>query len=361
MPRGRRDRRQNRAAMPIPATEKARLAHLYELELLDSGAEPAYDAFTRLASAICATPVSLITLVDRSRQWFKSNVGLDGWRETSLDAAFCRHTVQAQTLLEIPDAHLDERFRSNPLVLREPRIRFYAGMPIVVGNAHAVGTLCVMDRVARTLTERQREELRLLAAGLRGLIESRVSHKRLQRYEAQLRLEKRVQKRVAKLSYEASHDGLTDLYNRRQFEHCLRVAIDTAKSDGRVHTLTYLDLDHFKPINDRYGHAAGDCYLAELARQLRKTLRGNDVLARIGGDEFGFIMHDCTLENARPVLAALEKTVELLKVAWQNEKLSVGVSYGTVEIDARTANVQNALHAADTRCYAAKKNRLTAV
>ncbi|MDQ6929148.1 MAG: sensor domain-containing diguanylate cyclase, partial [Candidatus Eremiobacteraeota bacterium] len=247
----------------------------------------------------------------------------------------------------------------------EPHIRFYAGAPIIVGDANAVGTLCVIDRVPRTLSDRQREELGLLAQALRGLIETRVSHRQLHRYEAghvlTLHDISEEQKRTAKLSYEASHDGLTGLYNRRQFERCLAAAIDTAKGDARVHTLTYLDLDHFKPINDRYGHAAGDFYLAELARQLRKTLRGNDVLGRIGGDEFGFIMHDCTYENARPVLAALEKTIELLKVAWQDEALSVGVSYGTVEIDERTPNVQDALHVADSRCYESKQSRLSAI
>jgi len=160
---------------------------------------------------------------------------------------------------------------------------------------------------------------------------------------------------AAKLSYEASHDELTDLYNRRQFELCLAKTLSSARREQRVHTLTYLDLDRFKSIHDTHGHAAGDFFLTELARQLRKTMHGNDVLARIGGDEFGFIMHDCHFENAKPVLQALERTISLLKVPWDNTMLSVGVSYGTVEIDENTLSVDEAMRAADQGCYEAKR------
>lgn len=158
--------------------ETLRLLALERAELLDTPAEPVFDALTRAAAAIAGTPIALVSLVDGDRQWFKSNVGLAGATETPRSVAFCHHAIGGQDLMEIPDATRDERFRANPLVTGDPGIRYYCGMPIVLSGEHAVGTLCVIDRAPRQLSDAQREALRALGRSVTALIEWRTEARR---------------------------------------------------------------------------------------------------------------------------------------------------------------------------------------
>jgi anti-sigma regulatory factor (Ser/Thr protein kinase) len=138
--------------------ETGRLAALRRYRILDSEPEQGFDDLTLLASQICGTPIALITLLDEKRQWFKSRVGFSA-TETARSIAFCAHTIQHGDLFVVPDTLADERFRESPLVVDEPWIRFYAGSPLVTHDGHALGSLCVMDRVPRTLTPQQQGAL----------------------------------------------------------------------------------------------------------------------------------------------------------------------------------------------------------
>jgi PAS domain S-box-containing protein len=140
-----------------------RLAALQELAVLDTPPEPVFDAITAMAAQVCEVPIALVSLVDQDRQWFKANVGLPGVSQTPREVAFCHHAIEAPALLEVPDAQADARFRHNPLVTGQPDIRFYAGMPIEVAGGHRIGTVCVIDRQPRQLTEGQRSVLAGLA------------------------------------------------------------------------------------------------------------------------------------------------------------------------------------------------------
>jgi len=164
----------------MPANEPARLEALRRYRILDTEPERAFDDLTLLASHICGTPIALITLIDEQRQWFKSRVGIT-LTETARSVAFCTHTIEHREMLVVPDAREDARFQENPFVLHEPHIRFYAGAPLITPEGHALGTLCVLDMVARTLTESQRWALDALRRQAQAQLELRRNLVDLQR------------------------------------------------------------------------------------------------------------------------------------------------------------------------------------
>lgn len=147
---------------PIPENEAERLNTLRGYGILDTHPEDRFDDLTRLATLICGTPISLISLVDEDRQWFKSKTGLEVC-QTPREEAFCAHAIMSPELLLVPDASQDPRFATNPLVLGELHVRFYAGAPLTAPNGHHLGALCVIDRVPRQLSREQLESLRILS------------------------------------------------------------------------------------------------------------------------------------------------------------------------------------------------------
>ncbi len=156
------------------------------------------------------------------------------------------------------------------------------------------------------------------------------------------------------LSYEASHDALSGLINRREFEIRLQRALDSAQATGSTHAVCYLDLDQFKVINDTCGHIAGDELLRQLAQVLQSRVRTNDVLARLGGDEFGLLLHDCSMADATGIANALLKAVEQYQFVWGASTFTVGASIGLVPLGGGFRRITQVLQAADAACYAAK-------
>lgn len=152
--------------------EAARLAALRSYRILDTDSEQSFDDLTLLASQICGTPIAAISLIDDHRQWFKSRVGLE-MAESPRDTAFCVHAIADGSMLVVPDALQDVRFRDNPLVTGEPHVRFYAGAPLVTPEGHALGTLCVVDRVPRTLSVDERQALDALRRQVEAQLELR--------------------------------------------------------------------------------------------------------------------------------------------------------------------------------------------
>ena len=147
---------------PLPENEAARLEVLRQFEILDTDSEKSFDDLTRLAAYICNTPIGVLTLIDSDRQWFKARVGMTP-AETTRDVSFCAHAILQPGTFIVRDAPEDERFRTNPLVMGEPYIRFYAGSPLTTVEGFKLGTLCVIDRVPRELMPEQIAALHMLS------------------------------------------------------------------------------------------------------------------------------------------------------------------------------------------------------
>ncbi|TGK83270.1 hybrid sensor histidine kinase/response regulator [Leptospira noumeaensis] len=164
---------------PLPKNETARLSALKGLEILDTPEEEMFDEITKLASMICNVPISLVSLVDETRQWFKSHHGLPA-RETPRSLAFCSHAILGDELFVVPNAKVDPRFKNNPLVNESPNIIFYAGIPLALDDQIKLGTLCVIDNKPRELNENQIQMLRLLGKQTIRLLQMRKSTERLE-------------------------------------------------------------------------------------------------------------------------------------------------------------------------------------
>lgn len=573
--------------------EQARLARLKRLKVLDSAPEPLFDAITKLAAEICGAPISLISLVDEERQWFKSNVGLDGATETHRDLAFCAHAILQDDVFEVADATKDPRFSTNPLVTSDPNIRFYAGAPLLMPDGFNIGTLCVIDRQSRVLSEQQKRLLsglativsqallvredainvietkaRKLAAiiensedaiisksldsrvltwnasaekmfGFRAeeiidqpitkifpknkfdeelfLIKKIKNNQHIKHFETErlhkngksilisaslspiknalneiegvsiiarditkqkkleralvdeherLRvtmdsigdavittdkdgnvqylnpvaqeltgwsaieakglplfqvfnimnettrtrclnpvelclIENRVvglanhtiliskdgleygiedsaspirdaegntigvvlvfhdvtnQRQMAnEISFRATHDALTGLVNRGEFELRLKSFVNENRGFDVQSALMYIDLDRFKVINDTCGHSAGDALLKEVSKIMQSCIRSTDTLARIGGDEFAVILNRCDTENAMEIAREICRSVDEFRFVYNEQRFRIGASLGLVMIDKSWASSASLMQAADSACYEAKR------
>ncbi|RRQ20964.1 EAL domain-containing protein [Thiohalobacter thiocyanaticus] len=158
------------------------------------------------------------------------------------------------------------------------------------------------------------------------------------------------------LSYQASHDPLTGLYNRRELDHELQRLLERSTRDGHEHTLCYLDLDQFKVVNDTCGHAAGDLLLRNLTARLEGAMRKSDVLARLGGDEFGLLLYHCPLELALQTAEKVRTLVNEFRFVWEGRSFQIGVSIGLAPVQAGVSSAAEVLAAADMACYAAKED-----
>tara|TARA_R110002167_G_scaffold141835_1_gene330232 strand:- start:10242 stop:10886 length:645 start_codon:yes stop_codon:yes gene_type:complete len=163
---------------PMPEDELQRIAALKRYAILDSPPEEVFDRITRLVAAFLDVPIALISLVDETRQWFKSSVGLDA-TETDREVAFCAHTIVADKMMIVPDANLDNRFSQSPLVEGEPNIAFYAGAPIKTSDGFNLGTLCAIDTKPRNLNEQQKTVLQDLANMVMDALELRLINARV--------------------------------------------------------------------------------------------------------------------------------------------------------------------------------------
>ena len=336
-------------ACPIPVDESLRQQTLDEMNLLDTPAEHYLDTLVRLTQDLVKVDTVLISLIDQDRQWFKARIGLDA-TETKRDVSFCGYAILGEDTLLVPDATLDERFADNPLVLGPPYIRFYAGRPLRAGNGQAIGTLCMIDPRPRGMTAAQQANFRDLATLAEGYLQLRS----LIQSTRDLRVEMDREQRKALL------DPLTQLWNRGALHAFQERECRLARESHAQLGVLYADLDHFKSINDRHGHAGGDQVLRECAQRLRAALRPDDLLVRQGGEEFVALLKVKDGEELQRVAERVREQINHAPVPLAGGPLPVTLSIGCT-LRAGEEPIDQALERADVALYSAKQAGRTRV
>lgn len=306
-------------AAPLPYNEADRLRFLRDLNLDFRAPIPELQKLTRLASRIAETPIALVSLVDSDLQQFAANIGLPGVDATTRDVAFCAHAILGSDQLVVSDARDDPRFSDNPLVTGAPDIRAYVGSVLEPEEGIRLGTLCVIDTRPRTFDADTLEQLDALSDAVAALL---VAHR--DRLLLTNELAREVRESVL-LREAAQRDPLTGLLNMAGFRARVEEALRAPKG---YEALALVDVDHFKQVNDRYGHPFGDRYLKLIAEGLEQGLGQNAIVGRIGGDEFAALLTGLGLQSHTE---ALERTRRAIRKAAAEigkpdlGKLSVGL------------------------------------
>jgi diguanylate cyclase (GGDEF)-like protein len=313
----------------LPQNEQERLSTLNSLTILDSAPDERFDRLTRIAVKLFDVPVALVSIVDKNRQWFKSCQGLD-ITETPRDLSFCGHAILGEGAFVVEDTYQDERFVDNPLLIGQKHIRFYAGYPIRYLDGSKLGTLCIKDVKPRAFTEEDRRLLRDLAT----IVEHEIQAVEL-----------------------ATMDELTGILNRRGFNMSAEKSLNICKRGALPVALVFLDLNEFKPINDKFGHAEGDKALQQFASVLDEVGRDSDIVARMGGDEFVILLVDADKKAVDQVMKRFSQQIESC-----NEQQALGYditfSYGIVLFDpAKHMTINDLLSEGDALMYKRKKSR----
>lgn len=313
----------------IPQDEVSRLKTLESLNILDTPPDERFDCLTRMAKQLFDVPIALVSLVDEDRQWFKSSTGLDV-SETHRDISFCGHAILDDNIFLIPDAEKDERFEDNPLVVNDPKIRFYAGCPLRSLNGSKLGTLCIIDQAPRNLSDDELQSLQDLAS--------------------------MVERELAAIEM-ATLDELTKIRNRRGFLMLAQHSMNLCAREDIPAALVFLDLNKFKPINDEFGHAEGDRALIALADQMKKVFRDSDLFARLGGDEFAVLLTHTTREQAEETIARFQHSLEKFNQE-ADRGYAISFSYGIVEFNPdKHQSIEALLVEGDALMYEEKKQR----
>ncbi|MEG3757728.1 sensor domain-containing diguanylate cyclase [Pseudoalteromonas carrageenovora] len=310
-----------------PSNEIERLRALRALKILDTAHEERFDRVTRIAKHLFNVSISLVTLIDEDRQWFKSRQGL-GVCELPRESSFCGHTINQNELLIIPDTSSDERFFDNPFVVGDPKIRFYAGFPLKLKQGVIIGTLCLADDKPRNLSDEEKQLLRDLGS----LVEQEIQSIQL-----------------------ATIDELTKISNRRGFLSLAEHTLNNCKKNKVSMTLILFDLNKFKQINDVYGHHEGDFVLTKFAQVMLSSFCDCEVIGRLGGDEFVVMLSDSGAKKADDALLcftnAIEQTNSII-----NKPYNIDYSFGVVNFTYNTdKTVVEMIQDADTAMYKQKK------
>lgn len=322
---------------PSRITEERRLEALRRYDILDTPEESRFDNITLLAQQIMATPMAAISLIEKDRLWMKSRIGIEA-QELPREVTFCAHVVDTKAPVVVPDALTDVRFKSNPLVVEHPNVRFYAGMPLVTRDNATLGAVFVLDTAPRQDINPQ--QLQALYALSRITVDA------------------------IELRSLAMYDSLTDILSQGAFRQAAQREFERASAAaGRSQSVIVTDIDHFKRINDTWGHAAGDHVLRHFADLLRTASRQTDIVGRVGGEEFAVILPDCDAEGAAIVAEDVRAALAGSPIMIRGEKVTVTASFGVAQMLPGDRSLEGAMARADAALYRSKnagRNRVTA-
>jgi len=315
---------------PIPADEPLRLRDLERHAVIGLTSDPHFERLVDLAASLFDAPMVAISLVGDERQWFLASRGLGGLRETPRSTAFCAHAIAGTGVMVVPDALSDERFRSNPLVLGQPHIRFYAGAPLRSPDGHNLGTLCVLDTTPRPLLDPNgQQRLQWLA----DLVMRELELRRL-----------------------ALQCPVTGLPNRPTFLMIGEREFQRARSEGLPLALLLFDVDNFRQINSRWGHAAGDRLLLNLCDLCRSFLREQDYAGRLGDGEFALLLVNRDSQDALQEAEALRLAVTRLPGVHSHSDFALHISGGLTGLGSDDRSFEDLLHRAVQALHLAKSN-----
>ncbi|MBP1860972.1 sensor domain-containing diguanylate cyclase [Rhizobium herbae] len=315
-----------KSSMEALQRETDRLAALERLDLLDTPRDEGFDRIVRLIKAVFAVDIGLVSLIDAHRQWYKACSGLSS-DEVSREDTFCRHVVDREEPIVVTDATKDQRFSYHPAVTGETHIRFYAGVPLKTKEGHIIGTVCAIDRSPRSFGNRELAILEELAGAAMDRIE---------------------------LLQSAATDSLTEALTRRAFKQEADLFISLALRHQHDLSCIVLDIDHFKQVNDTYGHAAGDEVLKSVAATCKAALRAGDLFGRLGGEEFAIILPHVDREGAVAVAEKVRSAISSQPVCGDYGTLSVTASLGIAGLSIVSKDIETLLAQADAAMYQAK-------
>jgi diguanylate cyclase (GGDEF)-like protein len=305
-----------------PENEDERIQTLHSLNILDTASEERFNRLTRLAKQLFQVPIAVVSLVDTNRQWFKSCLGLDA-TETSRDVSFCGHTILGSDIFLISDTLKDKRFADNPLVTGPPHIRFYAGAPLSALDGNKLGTLCIIDDKPRSFNINELAALKDLAM----MAEQEIIAVQL-----------------------ATLDDLTKISNRLGFITLAEKSLNMCQRQNLSASLIFFDLNDFKHINDKFGHAEGDRALISFAEAMVKTFRDSDIFARLGGDEFVVLLTDAKTDYSEEILSRFKKEIEHINQA-NDRGYNIEYSSGIVTANTENLSIDALLKQADALMY----------
>ncbi len=305
--------------------EAGRLAALHRYEVLDTPSEGQFDRITALVRTVMNVPMAAVSLIDSDRQWMKSCPGMPA-QQTSRDISFCTHTIQKRDPLVVCDALMDDRFADNEGVLGSPYIRAYVGVPLATPDGYNIGSLCAIDTMPREFSPEQIAVLQSFAAIVVDELEL-------------LRI--------------AQTDFLTGAVTRRGFVLEMEKAMARNRRGGHAMSLLMLDIDHFKHVNDTYGHPAGDQVLKMVSNTIGNHLRRGDTLGRLGGEEFGVLLQDMDLDSAQQTAERLRAEVEAA-VTSHDPEIRVTASFGICALESGIRSTEEWLATVDAALYEAK-------
>lgn len=309
-------------------TDGGRLSALDSFDILDTPGEIAFERIARLIRLALGVKAAAVTLMDGHRQWYKAVEG-SPIREVPLNETFCKELLATGAPLLIPDAAEDPRFRDNPHVTATNGVRFYAGVPLKTRQGQVIGSVCAIDPLPRPHAGREVAILEVLAQlAMEGL----------------------------ELRQQATVDGLTRTMSRRAFKDATERQVALARRHRNAVSLISFDIDHFRAINDTYGHPAGDQVLVGVTKAVADHLRHSDLFGRLGGEEFSILLPHTDAERAYDVAEKLRTHLRTLKFPGSHPPITASASFGVATLDPGADDSERLLTKADEALQDAKRS-----